>query len=300
MGWRYLWELEYKSELVANFDFLCNVATIQEQYTQNKRLHQDSMAAYQTSFVRFIKKGGTKEKVLKDLIVPSLLPYQFDAKVQTAIDGMTVTEFLNGKTNVTSILTKQIEVISDSEPKFAAELRGNSPQQLPQPLWEALRKILTDKDYIKDITKLNHARSKLMGLMNERIGQDPEIDIKKLRDITVGTNLVKEGASWGSIFEAWCLNNWAKLFEDPQKKLPLVVNKGKATFYFNVTKNAEGKEISRTPAALNVITDKKRIIDCSYIVNNETLIPEGRDCNRVLVELKHTQGKLEEDTFDQF
>ncbi|MEO0043803.1 MAG: hypothetical protein RL329_3251, partial [Bacteroidota bacterium] len=74
MGWRYLWELEYKSELVANFDFLCNVATIQEQYTQNKRLHQDSMASYQASFVRFIKKGGTKEKVLKDLIVPSLLP----------------------------------------------------------------------------------------------------------------------------------------------------------------------------------------------------------------------------------
>jgi hypothetical protein len=74
------------------------------------------------------------------------------------IDGMTLAEFLKNKTNVSTVFTKQLAVIEDSEPKLAAELGGANPQQLPKALWEDLRKILTDKDYIKGITLLEPAR----------------------------------------------------------------------------------------------------------------------------------------------
>jgi hypothetical protein len=85
-GWRYLWELDYKSYLVANLDFLCDVATVNEQYTRNKSLPLDSMAAYHESFANFMKRGGKKEENIKNLIVSGLMPYQFEAQVQTAID----------------------------------------------------------------------------------------------------------------------------------------------------------------------------------------------------------------------
>jgi hypothetical protein len=137
-----------------------------------------------------------------------------------------------------------------------------------------------------------------MGLMNDRIGQDAEIDILKLRTITVNTTLIKQPTSWGSIFEEWVRTRWLKLFSTAN---PVPTNKGKISFPFNVTGEGETEKrvlVDKAEDAKNKL--KTRTIDCSYQDGKGALVETGENCNVVAVELKHTTGKLSGEPLKQF
>jgi hypothetical protein len=137
-----------------------------------------------------------------------------------------------------------------------------------------------------------------MGLMNDRIGQDAEIDILKLRTITVNTTLIKQPTSWGSIFEEWVRTRWLKLFSTAS---PVPINKGKISFPFNVTGEGETEKrvlVDKAEDAKNKL--KTRTIDCSYQDGTGAFVETGEHCNVVAVELKHTTGKLSGDPLKQF
>ncbi|MEN9613556.1 MAG: hypothetical protein RLZZ628_4370 [Bacteroidota bacterium] len=307
-GWRYLWELEYESYLRADINFLCQVATIQEQYTRNKTLKPDSMAAYHASFVDFLK-NGTKKEYTDQLTVTGLLPYQFEAIVEASVNSMTLEEFLKEKTGVSTPFGKQIAVIGSSELNLQKELMATNSETLPKVLWTALRKTLTDKDYIKEITTLRDARIKLIGMINERIGQDPEINFQKLINLTVTTKWIQNYVSWGSLFENWMEKRYFVAATSPDIKTVNAfvikddegtlldekkkVNQGKATFYFEIG-NGNSIPVSKaTDAAIaaaqskvdaaKTVTDKKiatdalsfllkslktRTLDASYLEKN--------------------------------
>jgi hypothetical protein len=227
-------------------------------------------------------------------------------RIDAAERKTTLVQFL-GTPKTGSVFDQQIAVIRKSEPKLAAELVVIAPQQLPKAAWKQVRDLLTTKDYISGITLLDHAREKLMGLILDPIGSDDSMTIKTLRAITdlkkdfagVPFGIIINNSSRGSVFETWVRKRWAIFFKDlknPQKAIP--VNRGRTTFYFDVVKDSTGKEISRTPSNLGVVTKNYRTIDGSY-VDSTVLVSEGAKCSLVLVEFKHTQGRFEGDVLKQ-
>jgi hypothetical protein len=115
MGWRYFWALDIGgSNLNADFDFLCDVATIYTRYIQN--IQKTDVAAaesalYHASFLKFIKEADEKEKAIKALLVlpkqQRLSTTEFQALVTQAISEKTLVTFFAENGNPTDLMSKQ-------------------------------------------------------------------------------------------------------------------------------------------------------------------------------------------------